>query len=187
MEKRLSHGLIYLLSYTWSKSIDVGCSGSFGVEGCGVQNPYNINADKGPSGFDIPQTFSASWNWELPFRRHRNHHFRLVNALVADWQINGILSLYSGVPFNVTVDGGIANTGNNYERANLVLPDPYPSNRGPAEWLNPAAFSVPQNYTFWEPWPKFLANAGNQESRLLVISAIPSCGSLHDGVSCGGI
>jgi hypothetical protein len=150
LERRAANGLTYLLSYTWSKSLDDACSGSFGVEGCGLQNPYNISADRGVSGFNIPQNLSASWNWALPFGKGKTYQSQhsLINSLACDWQINGILSLYSGVPFDVTVNGDIANTGNNYERANLVVPDPYPSNQGPNDWLNPAAFGVPPDYTF---------------------------------------
>jgi hypothetical protein len=46
------------------------------------------------------------------------------------------------------VNGDIANTGNLLERANLVLPSPYSSNKGPNGWLNPAAFAVPNSYSF---------------------------------------
>jgi hypothetical protein len=150
LDGRGSGGLAYLVSYTWSKSIDVACSGSFGVEGCGLQNPYNINADRSVSGFDIPQNFSASWTWELPVGKGKRYAFcnSFVNQVAANWQLNGIVSLYSGVPFDVTVSGDIANTGNNYERADLVLKDPYASHKGPNGWVNPAAFRIPANFTF---------------------------------------
>jgi hypothetical protein len=52
------------------------------------------------------------------------------------------------VPFDVTINGDIANTGNILERANLVLQNPYLPNKGPNGWLNPAAFAVPPDYTF---------------------------------------
>jgi hypothetical protein len=150
LEHRGSGELTYLVAYTWSKSLDVACSGSFGVEGCELQDPYDINADRSVSGFDIPHAFNASWNWQIPVGKSRKHNFgsSFVNSAFANWQINGILSLYSGVPFDVTVNGDIANTGNNIERANLVLRSPYLPNRGPNGWLNPAAFAVPANYTF---------------------------------------
>jgi len=150
LEHRFSGGLAYLVNYTWSKSIDVACSGSFGVEGCELQNPYDINADRSVSGFDLPQNFNASWNWEIPFRRGPRHGAgsSFLTYAAANWQLNGVLSLYSGVPFDVTVNGDIANTGNILERANLVLKDPYLPNRGPNRWLNPAAFAVPPDYTF---------------------------------------
>ena len=150
LERRGSDGLTYLVAYSWSKSMDVACSGSFGVEGCGLQDPYNINADRSVSGFDIPHSFNASWNWEIPFGKGKKHNFSnsFLNSAVSNWQINGILSLYSGVPFDVTVNGDIANTGNNLERANLVLRNPYLPDKGPNGWLNPAAFAVPANYTF---------------------------------------
>lgn len=150
LERRFSGGFGYLVNYTWSKSIDVACSGSFGVEGCEVQNPYNINADRSVSGFDLPQNFNASWNLEIPYGRGQNHAAgnSFLRYAAANWQLNGIWSLFSGVPFDVIVNGDIANTGNILERANLVLKDPYLPNKGPNGWLNPAAFSVPPDYTF---------------------------------------
>jgi hypothetical protein len=151
LEHRASAGLTYLVSYTWSKSMDVACSGSFGAEGCSLQDPYNINADRSVSGFDIPHNFTASWALEIPFGKGKRYSSKngVVNYVLGNWQVNGILSLYSGVPFNVTVSGDIANTGNVTERADLVNPSQvYAPNKGPNLWLNPSAFATPAPFTF---------------------------------------
>jgi outer membrane receptor protein involved in Fe transport len=175
LERRAAAGLTYLLSYTWSKSMDDACSGSFGVEGCGLQDPYHISADRSLSGFDIPQNFAASWNWQLPFGKGKRFHSQssVVNLLTGEWQLNGILSLHSGVPFDVTVNGDIANTGNNYDRADLVLANPYPSNKGPTAWLNPAAFAVPTNYTFGDLGRNSLRTAATRTLDLSTFRRFP--------------
>ncbi len=66
VEKRFSKGLSALLSYTWSKSMDIGCSGWYGTEGCSVQDPYHVNDNRSVSGFDLTHLFNLSWVYELP-------------------------------------------------------------------------------------------------------------------------
>lgn len=153
---REQHGLTYLVSYTWSKSLDLGCSGWYGVEGCSIQNPYNLQADKGPAATDLPQIFSAAWVYTLPFGKggKLSSGSPVVNALIGGWNLNGVLSLNSGTAFDVGSGKDIAETGNynygngyGYERANLVG-NPYPANKGPAEWINVAAFQTPPLATF---------------------------------------
>jgi len=150
------HGLTYLISYTWSKSLDLGCSGWYGVEGCSIQNPYNLQADKGPAATDLPHIFSAAWVYTLPFGKGQklSSQSGVVNALVGGWNLNGVLSLSSGTPFDVGTSKDIANTGNynygngyGYERLNLVG-NPYPSTKTPAQWINQSAFQLPAQYTF---------------------------------------
>jgi hypothetical protein len=149
LNRRTSGGLTYLLSYTWSKAIDLACSGLYGVEGCELQNPYNLAADRSVSGFDLTHVFSASLIYEFPFGK--NHLFnpsrRAVRALISGWQINGIATLHSGIPYDVTYEGDLANTGNMFVRANLVG-YPYLANPTPPEWINTSAFAVPTRYTF---------------------------------------
>ena len=146
------HGLTYLISYTWSKSVDIGCTGWYGVEGCGIQNPYDVNGDKGPSAIDIPQIFSAAWVYRLPFGSGQKYssNNKVVDYIIGGWALNGILTLTSGQPFDVGVGGDQALTLNfgccngYYDRLNRVPGEPlYAHNRGPGEWLNPAAFSIP--------------------------------------------
>jgi len=150
------HGLTYLVSYTWSRSIDLGCTGWYGVEGCSIQNPYNLEADRGPAATDLPQIFSTAWVYELPFGKGKplSSENRAVNALIGGWNFNGVLSFSSGTPFDVGSSHDIAETGNynygngyGYERANLVG-SRYPSSKGPDGWLNTASFVQPALGTF---------------------------------------
>jgi hypothetical protein len=153
---RQQHGLTYLISYTWSKSLDLGCSGWYGVEGCSIQNPYNLQADKGPAATDLPQIFSAAWVYALPFGKGSklSSSNSVVNALIGGWNLNGVLSFSSGQAFDVGSGKDVAQTGNfnygngyGYERANLVG-SPYPSSKGPGQWINIAGFQKPTLGTF---------------------------------------
>src|SRR5207253_2795663 len=65
-EQRLNGGVSFIASYTWQKSMDLGCSGFAGIEGCSIQDPYNLQASKSVSGHDIPHHFAAGYIWELP-------------------------------------------------------------------------------------------------------------------------
>ena len=160
MNSRAFHGLTYLISYTWSKTLDLGCTGWYGVEGCSIQNPYTLKNDKGPAGTDVPQIFSASWLYQLPFGKGQKFASdnNALNYVVGGWTLNGILSFTSGTPFFVGASGDIAhiaaNTAccalgfGNYERLNFLGGNPYASNKSPSQWLNPAAFAIPAPGTF---------------------------------------
>jgi len=153
LEVRLSrttrNGLAYLLSYTWSKSIDLACSGDYGVEGCEVQNVYDLALDRSVSGFDLPQSFVGSVYYELPFGRGKpaGPLSKILWTLGRNWELNGILALHSGLPYDVTYQGDLANTGNTFVRVNLVgNPDlQHPTH---FQWFDTAAFAIPAPYTF---------------------------------------
>ena len=151
---RSSSGLTYLVAYTWSKSIDVGCSGFFGIESCSVQNPYNIKGDRSVSGFDLTHVLSASATAPLPFGKGRRftNSSGLVNYIVGNWQLNGILTLTSGLPYNAYISSDIPNVGNfapwsGNVRASLAG-DPNLPNPSTREWFNTAAFVSPTPFTF---------------------------------------
>jgi len=157
LDKKASKGLSYLVSYTWSKSLDISCSGNFGSEGCELQNYYDLKAEKAVSGFDATHLFVASGVYQLPFGTGKRYSSgsRVVNQVIGNWQMNGILSFTSGRPYSVGIGNDINNTGNfsccDYFtiRANPVPGvSPTPSGRDPSNWLNRAAFSIPPFGTF---------------------------------------
>ena len=142
--KRFHRGLTILLNYTFSKSIDEGSNDS-----SAPSNPYNIRADRAVSDFNLPNKFGGSFVWDLPGKAI---HTRLLRAIAGGWELNGIITLQSGLPFSVT--SGVNNSGSNVgaDRANLVGDPSLPGGRSTAqmlqEYFNTAAFVVNTPGTF---------------------------------------
>ena len=73
---------------------------------------------------------------------------RFVDYMIGGWQVNAIGSGRSGQPYNLSVPGDSANTGNTgYLRPNLVG-DPVLSNPSRDAWFNKSAFAAPAAFTF---------------------------------------
>jgi hypothetical protein len=87
--QRLSHGLQFNASYTFSKSIDYN---SLNTQGVVVQDSFNIRGDRAVSDFDARHRFVINWLYELPFKGNR---------LVEGWQLSSITQLQSGNPINI--------------------------------------------------------------------------------------
>lgn len=153
-EKRISNGVQFLMTYTFSKSID-NLNGS-SLTGGGnsnpsgqPQNPFDISSDRGLSGFNQTHRFVTAASWELPFGRGRTfgHDWNAVtNAFLGGWQVNGILTLSSGIPFSVLATSSAncgCSTGN--LRADLIGDPSLPpgQQQGPNGWFNKAAFADP--------------------------------------------
>ena len=149
LRRTTSAGLSYIVSYTWSKVINLGCDGYFATEGCSIQQVYNLNSDRGVAGFDVPHLLSASWTYDLPFGKGRQFRTgnKALDAVVGPWSLNGIYTIRSGSPSPWVSAGDIANIGGNNERANIIGPA-IPANRTWQEYLNTSSFQVPAAYTF---------------------------------------
>jgi hypothetical protein len=134
LEKRYSRGLAYGLAYTYSKSHGEGEAG--GNEGITVQDPRNRRDARGRYSYDMRQNMVFHYVWELPWGKNLRG---VAGHLLGGWQTNGILSLRTGFPFNIT-QGGDLNTGG------PVFPDRIADGRlGDGErsrvkWFDPLAF-----------------------------------------------
>jgi hypothetical protein len=124
LRKRYSHGLDFIASYTFSKTLtdNRGYYGSSYVSGPSAywQNAYDRHADYGRSFFDATHNFSVGGSYELPVGANRSHFSsmpRAAEAVLGGWQVGYILSLHSGFP--ITVNGSnVSNSGNRTARAN---------------------------------------------------------------------
>jgi len=92
LNKHFSHGLQFLSSYTYSKSLDYN-SLSTG-ESYIIQNAYNPRGDYGPSEFDVRHRFVLSGFYQLPFK---------ANRLVAGWEVGTVVQAQTGNPLNPTM------------------------------------------------------------------------------------
>lgn len=104
--RRFSRGLQFTASYTFSKTIDDG-GGAFGTL-TGPQDFMNIALDRGLADQDVRHRFVMSGVYELPFgrgRRFGGDMHRAVDTVIGGWQLNGILTLQSGLPFTLSTPG----------------------------------------------------------------------------------
>jgi len=153
-DRRFSRGWAYQVSYTYAKSIDIGSSGWYGVEGQSVTDPYHVDRDRGPSGFDLTHQFTINMLYEIPLGPGKAYstHNKVVDYILGNWQTNAIFVARSGTVYNIYVGSDVANTGNvgwtQYERANLVGDPNAITNRTWAQYINTAAFAIPATYTF---------------------------------------
>lgn len=155
-EKEFANGLQFLVTYTWSRSIDDASASddSFSFLGggttdgstIGVQNPFDLRAERAVSVFDIPQLLQVSYVYELPVGRGRRFGRQMhpvLDAIVGGWQTNGIVRMDSGRPIIPT--GSTSNIPTYGQRPNLTAP------------LKRASGS-PENFT--DPGTSYFANPG---------------------------
>lgn len=105
LTRRFTKGLGLNLSYTWSKSMDIGSTDPGSTTASGrpdtpnlglvVQGDQrNLNANKAVSDYDRPHRFTGSFTYELPFNRSSN---RWING----FSMSGFGQWQSGSPFSV--------------------------------------------------------------------------------------
>ena len=158
-QKRLSFGLTFLDSYTWSKNLDrsSGGAGSDVNRGsAGPQNIYNLPAEWALSIVDATHRFSMAESYELPFG-HGKTYFgntsRAVDYAVGGWVINVVGVVASGYPLIITQN---SNNNSKYfggasQRPNATGVSPQTSGdvgQRIDNWINPAAFSTAQALTY---------------------------------------
>lgn len=146
-EKRYSNGVALKGAFTYSKDIDVGCADFW--EGCNIQNPYNLAAERADSALDLPIVVSASVVYKLPFGKGAPYLNKgLPAAVVGGWQVNGILQSYSGTVYTPAPLNDNTNSGGGNQRPNKVGDPNSGFHRSINEWFNTTAFVNPPQYTY---------------------------------------
>ncbi len=126
--KRLSGGLLFDTSYTWSKSLDTNSLNSLGFA---VQDGTDIPNQYGLSDFDARHRFVLSATYELPFAGH---------ALTRGWQIATIIQAQSGNPVNIVTSNSSLNGVPNTVRPDVVGPIRIVGSVD--QWFDPSAFAA---------------------------------------------
>lgn len=104
LNKRISHGLTFTLSYTYSHAQDDGSSfenSSFGTRGT---NPFLNSLNWGDSAFDARQRFVAGYQYELP-APHALTSNGALSRVFKGWRVAGNTTFQSGFPINPSDSG----------------------------------------------------------------------------------
>ncbi len=147
LTRRFNNGLAFLASYTFSKSLDY--VSSFNVSGSAprlvagendlAQNPFNLNAEHGPSLFDARNRFVFSGSYQIPSPR-------FARPVLGGWQINTIANFASGTPFtvydsnNVSLQGSAPEITGFYSSRPDLISNPNQGRHTPDQWVTRSAF-----------------------------------------------
>ena len=146
LNKRFSHGLQGVASYTWSHEIDDGQSYGESTNNLFLYSPSywldngNYGADKGNGTLDQRHRFVLSWVWSPTFTKRNGAFFRYV---VNNWQLSSITTLASGHPYgseqittkDTPVPGMVSNKTLNGTGFSYRVP-----------WLPVNSYMLPANY-----------------------------------------
>jgi hypothetical protein len=150
--KRLGHGLMGQINYTWSRCMDTVSNGGFlQFSAGGILSPLpgELARNYGPCDYDIRHNLNAQYVYQLPLKFQN----RSLGFALNGWQVSGTVFWHSGLPFSVlsapySANGdGIVN-GSGPQFASVVPGLPlYDHNfisgvtqPGTVQWLNPNAF-----------------------------------------------
>jgi hypothetical protein len=159
VNRRLGHGLQFRGVYTFSKTLDDGDNMNTSVatnSPAFAANPRQPKADYGRASFDVRNAAVINATYELPFGRGntaREHPW--VERLIGDWQLSGIQTLQSGLPFTPQLSYNPSNDG---DTRNPVRPSLNPNFAGQLILGGPNQFFDPR--AFIQPLPGTYGNAG---------------------------
>lgn len=145
--KRLSHGLQFLGSYTWSRTLDQtsGSSGNQVFELWLLTNDQrNPRQSYGPTDFDRTHRAVFSYTYGLPNVKNMSEFLRHATS---NWQASGILVVQSGTPITILDFSAGAVYGNYPFENRAQLSGARITTRGSlhsrvlGQYLNPAAFT----------------------------------------------
>ena len=98
--RQMSRGLQTLASYTWSHAIDTASAGSEG-NASNLVSELNANINRGPSDFDIRNTFSAGLTYDVPV--HAGN--ALTKVALRGWSLDSVVQARSAPPVDVYYSG----------------------------------------------------------------------------------
>jgi hypothetical protein len=142
-QRRLTHGLQAVASYTWAHSIDDASGGSYGNAANTAIPTVDPSVNRGPSSFDIRHSVSGAVTYAIPNVGTN----AVTKTLLSGWALQTLIFVRSAAPVNVSsIFAGIFNHAQATVRPDVVPGQPfylrgsqYPGGKA----LNPAAFVAP--------------------------------------------
>ncbi|MCC6163878.1 MAG: TonB-dependent receptor [Acidobacteria bacterium] len=142
LNRPFKNGLLLKGAYTFSKALNE--TDDDGWATLMWSQPSQIDRNYARAGYDRPHMLQLGFVYELPFARESSG---VLAQVIKNWQINGIGSIVSGVPFTVAGDNSLLNQQAGQQTANVTgeLSGGF-GTAGPNEtWYDVTQFSQPGN------------------------------------------
>jgi hypothetical protein len=144
-DKRFSNGISFLVSYTFSKTMDNTNNILYPFN-----DKLNYTLSNGFKLVDVPQNVVISYNYELPFGKGKhflNGSSGAVSHVVGGWSVNGITTFQSGQPLGIHTGNNQLNNNGGFNYANITCSS-VPTPKKVSQWFDTSCFTDPPPYTF---------------------------------------
>lgn len=138
--RRFSHGFSFDANYTWARDL-----GDVDEDTSAVATPFNIHAGWAPTIYDRKQMLTATYAYDFPSVSGALDN-RFDRAAFDGWELSGVSSFQSGLPFTVTSNGSLQGLDSGTQYVNIVG-NPYAGHTS-FQWLNQAAFQRPADGSY---------------------------------------
>lgn len=159
LEKRLSHHVTTIVSFTWAKLLTNASQtplGFVGYHSAGPQDWRNLELERSVSSQDVRFQFNWQASYDLPIGKGRAVNLNgLSNSLLGGWTINTIVYLSDGVPI-----ASPTGTGNPYfnQRVDLSCNPAAHAHHSADQWFSYSCFSQPASNFVPGTAPAYLSN-----------------------------
>jgi len=165
-EKRMTHGLMFLSSFTFSKSLndqpEICCSNPT------PQNSYDLSHEYGRSDFDSTFRWVTSFDYQLPLGKGQPfvNSSKVADLVFGGWHVSGIFTLHSGFWFSPQMGFDPSNTGSvGLYRTDAVCNGNLPSGeRSITHWYNIDCYPLPAPLHFGNAGKNILEGPGAVEA-----------------------
>lgn len=99
LNKKLSNGINFQVSYTFSKAIDTTSEATFVGAGDSNQNGPDARVSRGLSRYHSPHRFTFFGTYRIPFFDKRTDW---IGQIIGGWQASTVFKWVHGTPFTVT-------------------------------------------------------------------------------------
>jgi outer membrane receptor protein involved in Fe transport len=125
--------------YTWAHNLDEVSQ----YRGTLPQDSTNFKGDYGNSDYDTRNNFTAYASYEVPGSQSFKY-------LTQGWQVNGLINLHGGQPFQIFANTDISGTNEGLDRVNQISPAKTGINgqKPNVDWINLSNFVLPTAGTF---------------------------------------
>lgn len=172
LERRFANGLSLLLSYTYSKAIDDG--GEQLIGDLQLRDARDVKMERALATDDVRNMFNGSYLYALPVGKGQRFQIKnsVLDAVLGNWQVNGITTIRSGLPFTPELGFSSANTGDN--RPNRIGNGNLPSGqRSINDWFDKTAFAAAPFYEFGNAGRDILEGPGQVNFDISVFKDFP--------------
>jgi len=119
INKQFSKGLMIKGAYTYSKAINMTDDDGWAAVSWNWAPVFDRN--RAAAGYDRTHVFQIGWVYELPVGKGKGMlNSGPMSHILGNWQVNGIMSSYTGVPFTVTAPNSSVDAPNNQQTADQV-------------------------------------------------------------------